>query len=137
MKAANLSLIESIGNYAYERIAVHPSLRLFGQDLSTEDLIQLTSDIQSESVVGKPVRPPTEFILEVKQVIPQKGWRQLTTLLEKWHTALETQGGENRLSVKDHEYLTIGILWQTLLITECQWRHDAIEKEFAAIGAMT
>ncbi len=137
MKAANLSLIENIGDYAYELITLHPSLRLFGKDLSTEALIQLTSVIQSEPVVGKPVRPPTEFIVEVKRVVPQEGWRKLTTLLEKWSTTLESQGDENRLTVKEHEYLTMGLLWQTLLITECQWRNDAIEKKFATIGEMT
>ena len=136
MKATNLSLIESIGDYAYQLITVHPSLRLFGQDLSTDDLIQLTSVIQSESVVGKPVRPPTEFISEVKRVIPQKTWRELTTLLEKWSNASELQS-ENRLSVKEHEYLTMGLLWQTLLITECKWRYDAIQEEIAAIGPVT
>ncbi len=133
MKAANLSLIESIGDYAYELIAVHPSLRLFGKDLSTEDLIQSTSVSQSEPAVGKPVRPPTEFILEVKRVVPQKAWRQLTTRLEKWSNASESQG-ESHLSVKEHEYLTMGLLWQTLLITECKGRHDAIQEQLAAIG---
>jgi len=111
---------------------VHPSLHFFGQDLSTEDLSQWTAVVQSESKGGKPVRPPTEFISEVKRVIPQKAWRKLTTLLEKWSNASEPQG-EDRLSVKEHEYPTMGILWQTLLITECKRRYEAIQKEMAAI----
>ncbi len=136
MKATNLSLIESIGDYAYQLIAVHPSLRLFGQDLSPEDLSQLAAVVQSESNTGRPVRPPTEFILEVKRVVPEKTWRKLTTLLEKWSNASELQS-ESRLSVQEHEYLTMGILWQTLLITECKWRHDAIQEQFTAIEAGT
>ena len=134
MKATNLSLIESIGDYAYQLITVHPSLRLFGQDLSTEDLSQLAAVVQSESNTGKPVRPPTGFISEVKRVVPEKTWRKLTTLLEKWSNA-SALPSESRLSVKEHEYLTIGILWQTLLITECKWRHDALQEQFTAIEA--
>ena len=89
MQATNLSLIESIGDHAYQLISVHPSLRLLGQDLSTEDLSQLTAVVQSESNTGRPVRPPTEFILEVKRVVPEKTWRKLTTLLEKWSNPSE------------------------------------------------
>ena len=136
MKAVDLSLIESIGEYACKLITVYPSLRFFGQDLSTDDLSQLTAVVQSESNAGKPVRPPTKFILEVKRVVPQKAWRQLTTRLEKWSNASESQG-ESQLSVKEHEYLTMGLLWQTLLITECKGRHDAIQKQLAAIGTGT
>ena len=54
MKATNLSLIESIGDYAYQLLKVHPSLRLLGQDLSTEDLSQLTAVVQSDSNTGRP-----------------------------------------------------------------------------------
>ena len=110
-----------------------PSLTCLGQDLSTEDLIQLTATVQYESDAGKPVRSPKEFILEAKRVIPQKIWRQLATLLEKWHSTSRSQG-ENRLSIKELEYLAMGLLWQTLLITECQCRHAEIQKEFASIG---
>ena len=46
--------------------------------------------------------------------------------------ALKSQG-ESQLSVKEHEYLTMGLLWQTLLITECKGRHDAIQEQLAAI----
>ncbi len=133
MRPADLSLIENFGEYAYRLITASPSLSCLGQDLSTEDLSQLTATVQHESYAGKPVRLPIEFILEVKRVVPQKVWRQLATLLEKWHSMSKSQG-ENRMSVKEHEYLTMSLLWQTLLITECQWRHAEIQKEFAAIG---
>jgi len=136
MQAADLSLVELIGDYAFQLVMVHPSLRVFGQDLSTEDLNQLTAVVHSESNAGKPVRPPTEFILEVKRVIPQKAWRTLTTLLEKWNNASNLQS-ESRLSMNEHEYLTMGLLWQTLLITECGWRHAEIQKGFADIRAAT
>ena len=49
MKTADLSLIETIGDYASKLIAAHPSLRFFGKDLSTEDLGELTSVLQTES----------------------------------------------------------------------------------------
>jgi len=63
MKTAELSLIESIGDYACQLIMVHPSLHFFGQDLSTEDLSQWTAVVQSESKGGKPVRPPNRVYL--------------------------------------------------------------------------
>ena len=129
---AELSLIETIGNYASKLITDQPSLRFFGLDLSTEDLGELTSLLQAESRAGKPVQPPNEFILEVRRVVPQKAWRQLTTLLEKWsHTAAPQS--DQRLSVEEHEVLTMDLLWQTLLITECHDRHETIQEEIASI----
>ena len=136
MKTVNSSLIENIGDYASKLIATHPSLRFFGQDLSTEDLGELTSVLQTESSVGKPVRPPKEFILEVKRVVPQKGWRQLTTLLEKWSQIADPQS-DHRLSIQEHEVLTMGLLWQTLLITECHGRHETIQEEIATARVVT
>ncbi len=129
----DLSLIENFGDYAYRLMTASPSLSCLGQDLSTEDLSQLTATVQYESNASKPVRPPTEFILEVKRVVPQQVWGQLAKLLEKWQSSSNSQG-ENRLSVREQEYLMMGLLWQTLLITECQYRHAEIQKEFAAIG---
>ncbi len=136
MKTVNSSLIENIGDYASKLIATHPSLRLFGQDFSTEDLGELTSVLQTESSAGKPVRPPKEFILEVKRVVPQKAWRQFTTLLEKWSHTPDPQS-DHRLSVEEHEVLTMGLLWQTLLITECHGRHETIQEEIAAARTVT
>lgn len=133
MNTANSSLLENIGNCACNLLSVHPSLLFFGKDLSTEDLVQWTSFVQSEPGVDKPVRPPTEFILEVKRVISQKAWRQLNTLLEKWEDRTKSQG-QNRLSVKEHEYLSMGLLWQTLLIAECKRRHDQIQQEIPAMS---
>jgi len=128
MNKVELSLLENVGDYACKLISAHPSLRSFAQDLSTEDLVQLTASGQSGPC--EPVRPPSEFILEVRRVVSQKAWRQLTVLLENWTNMTK---GENRLSVKEHEYPTMGILWQTLLITECKRRYEAIQKEMAAI----
>ncbi len=132
MKTVDLSLLENFGDCACNLIAAHPSLLSFSEDLSTEDLAQWTSLVQSEPGVGKPVRPPTHFVLEVKRVISQKAWRQLNTLLEKWEDRTKSQE-RNRCSVKEHEYLTMGLLWQTLLITECKRRHDEIRQEIAAV----
>jgi len=132
MHTAELSLLESIGDYACKLIEVHPSLRLIGQNLSIEDLGRLTSVVQNESNTGKPVRPPTRFVLEVKRVVAQKAWQQLTALLAKWRNTSQSQA-DLRLSVKENEYLTMGLLWQTLLITKCHERHDAIQEKFAAI----
>ncbi len=136
MKTVDLSLVETIGDYACKLIAAHPSLRFFGQDLSTEDLGELTSVLQAESSSGKPVRPPREFILEVRRVVPQKAWRQLTTLLEKWSHTPDPQS-DHRLSVEEHEVLTMGLLWQTLLITECHGRHETIQEEIATARTVT
>ena len=136
MKTADLPLIENIGDYASKLIAAHPSLRFFGQDLSTEDVGEVTSVLQTEASPGKPVRPPKEFILEVRRVVPQKAWRQLTTLLEKWSPTPDPQS-DHRLSVEEHEVLTMGLLWQTLLITECHGRHETIQKEIATAQTVT
>ena len=131
MKTVNSSLIEQIGDYACKLIVAHPSLCFFGQDLSTEDLGELTSILQIQSSAGRPVRPPNKFILEVKRVVPQKAWRQLTALLEKWSHKADPQG-DSRFTVEEHELLTMGLLWQTLLITECHGRHETIQKKIAA-----
>ncbi len=136
MKTGNSSLIERIGDNASELLAAHPSLLFFGQDLSTEDLGELTSVLQTETSAGKPVRPPKKFILEVKRVVPQKAWRQLTTLLEKWSHTADPQS-DHRLSVEEHEVLTMGLLWQTLLITECHGRLETIQEEIATARTVT
>ncbi len=136
MKTVNSSLIEHIGDCASKLIAAHPSLRFFGQGLSTEDLGELASVLQTESSAGKPVRPPKEFILEVKRVVPQKAWRQFTTLLEKWSHTPDPKG-DHRLSIEEHEVLTMGLLWQTLLITECHGRHETIQGELGTARVVT
>ena len=136
MKTADLSLIETIGDYASNLIADHPSLGFFGQELSTEDLGELTSVLQTESGAGKPVRPPNKFVLEVKRVVPQEAWRQFTILLEKWSPIAAPQS-DHRLSIEEHEVLTMGLLWQTLLITECHGRHDRIREEIATAHTVT
>ena len=84
MKNEDLALLENVGDYAFKLVATHPSLLFFGQDLSQEDLSQLTADVQAESHAGKPVCPPAEFISEVKRVVPQATWRRLTALLDEW-----------------------------------------------------
>ena len=132
MNTVNSSLLENIGDCACNLIAAHPSLLSFSEDLSTEDLVRLASIVQREPFAGNPVRPPTKFILEVKRVISQKAWRQFNTLLEKWEDRRKSQD-KNRWSVKEHEYLTMGLLWQTLLITECNRRHDEVRQEIAAV----
>ncbi len=132
MTPVNLSLLENIGDCACNLIASHPSLLSFSEELSTEDLGRLASIVQSEAAVGRPVRPPTHFVLEVKSAISQKAWRQLNTLLEKWEDRRKSQD-KDRLSVKEHEHLSMGLLWQTLLITECKRRHDEIRQEIAAV----
>ncbi len=129
-----LALLENIYDCASDLIQVYPSLRLFDRNLSTQDLVQWTSAIHSESSVGKPVSPPTEFISEVKRVVSHKEWTRLSILLEKWNE-LSAPGGESRLSTQEHEYLTMGVLWETLVITKCKGRYDEIQKEISAISA--
>ena len=128
-----LALLENIHDCASDLIQVYPSLRLFDRNLSTQDLVQWTSAIHSESSVGKPVSPPTEFISEVKRVVSHKEWTQLSRLLEKWNE-LSVPESESRLSTQEHEYLTMGVLWETLLITKCKGRYDEIQKEISAIS---
>ncbi len=127
-----LALRENIYDCVSNLIQVHSSLRLFDQNLSTQDLVQWTSAIHSESSVGKPVSPPTGFISEVRQVVSHRDWTQLSTLLEKWNE-LSAPESESRLNAQEHEYLTMGVLWETLLITRCKERYDEVQKEIFAI----
>jgi len=82
------------------------------------------------------VRPPNKFVLEVKRVVPQEAWRQFTALLEKWSHPADSPI-DHRLSIEEHEVLTIGLLWQTLLITECHGRHETIQEEIATARTVT
>jgi len=61
---------------------------------------------------------PREF---KKSVVPKKEWTQLYELLEKWNDGSEASS-HPRLSGNELECLTLGLLWETLLITECERR---------------
>ncbi len=121
MKKTAFTLLGNINEYSRNLIAVHPYLPRFAHNLSTQDLAQLTSFVHNDSSSGKPVRPPTEFILAVKQVVFKKEWMLLYELLEKWTNGSEVPS-HPRLSGNELEYLTLGLLWETLLITECERR---------------
>ncbi len=121
MKKTEFTLLGNINEYSRNLIAVHPYLPRFAHNLSTQDLAQLTSFVHNDSSSGKPVRPPTEFILAVKQVVFKKEWMLLYELLEKWTNGSEVPS-HPRLSGNELEYLTLGLLWETLLITECERR---------------
>jgi len=121
MKKTAFTLLGNINEYSRNLIAVHPYLPRFAHNLSTQDLAQLTSLVHNDSSSGKPVRPPTEFILAVKQVVFKKEWMLLYELLEKWTNGSEVPS-HPRLSGNELEYLTLGLLWETLLITECERR---------------
>ena len=127
-------MFENIYDCASNLIQVHPSLRLFDRNLSTQDLVQWTSVIHSESSVGKPVNPPTEFISEVRRVVSHKEWTQLSILMEKWND-FSAPESETRLNAEEHECLTMGVLWETLVITKCKGRYDEIQKGISAISA--
>jgi hypothetical protein len=135
LNSRHLDLLEDIGDYACRLLANFPSLLLFAEDLSTENLVQWTSIVQSEPCAGKPVRPPDKFLLEVKRVVSQKAWIKLNTLVEKWETTTKSEV-RKRLGVYEQEYLSMGLLWQTLLITECKRRNDQIQEEIAAVRAI-
>jgi hypothetical protein len=121
MKKTAFTLLGNINEYSRNLIAVHPYLPRFAHNLSTQDLAQLTSFVHNDSSSGKPVRPPTEFILAVKQVVFKKEWMLLYELLEKWTNGSEVPS-HPRLSGNELEYLTLGLLWETLLVTECERR---------------
>ena len=121
MKKTESTLLWNINEYSRNLIAVHPYLPRLAHNLSTQDLAQLTSFVHNDSSSGKPVRPPTEFMLAVKQVVSKKEWMLLYELLEKWTNGSEAPS-HPRLSGNELEYLTLGLLWETLLITECERR---------------
>ncbi len=125
-------MLDKICESAGHLIRVHPSLHLFAQELSVKDLARWTTRIHSESSAGKPVKPPIEFVSEVKRVVPHSSWSQLSVLLVKL-VHLSGAGREDPLSVYEQETLTIGILWETLVITECSWRSDEIQGKISTI----
>ena len=127
-----LSLLDKICESAGHLILVHPSLQLFAQELSVRDLARWTTRIHSESSAGKPVKPPIEFVSEVKRVVPHSAWTRLRVLLVK---LVHLSGGqsEDPLSAYEQESLTMGILWETMVITECSWRSDEIQGKISTI----
>lgn len=125
-------MLDKICESAGDLIRVHPSLYLFAQELSVRDLARWTTRIHSESSAGKPVKPPIEFVSEVKRVVPHSAWTQLTVLLAKL-VHLSGAESEDPLSAYEQESLTMGILWETLLITECSWRSDEIQGKISTI----
>jgi len=127
-----LSLLDKICESAGHLIRVHPSLHLFAQELSAKDLARWTTRIHSESSAGRPVKPPIEFVSEVKRVVPHSAWTQLTVLLAKL-VHLSGAESEDPLSVHEQESLTMGILWETLLVTEFSWRSDEIQEKISTI----
>jgi len=128
-----LSLLDKICEFAGHLIGVHPSLHLFAQELSVKDLARWTTRIHSESSAGKPVKPPIEFVSEVKRVVPHSAWTRLSLLLVK---LVHLSGAESKdpLSVHEREFLTMGILWETLLVTECSWRSDEIQGKISTLS---
>ncbi len=127
-----LSLLDKICECAGHLIRVHPSLHLFAQELSVRDLARWTTRIHSESSAGKPVKPPIEFVTEVKRVVPHSTWTRLSVLLVKL-VHLSGAEREDPLSVHEQESLTMGILWETLLVTEFSWRSDEIQGKISTI----
>ena len=130
-----LSLLDQICESAGHLIRDHPSLHPFAQELSARDLAGWTTRIHSESSAGKPVKPPIEFVLEVKRVVPHSAWIRLSVLLiELIH--LSRAEWEDPLSAYEKESLTMGILWETLLITECSWRSDEIQGKIPTLSTV-
>ena len=128
-----LTLLDKICESAGDLIQVHPSLYLFVQELSVRDLARWTTLIHSESSAGKPVKPPIEFVSQVKRVVPLSAWTQLRVLLVKL-VHLSGAESEDPLSAYEQESLTMGILWETLLITECSWRSDEIQGKISTLS---
>jgi len=109
------------GVYDYSRDLVKsPDVIRFVHNLSTQDLAELTSVVSSETSLGKPVNPPTEFISAVKRFASKREWVRLYRLLVKWNDESESE----KLSPDGLEYLMMGLLWETLLITECERRFN-------------
>ena len=121
MKKGEFTLLEQVNDYCGNLAEVHPSLLHFAHEQSELDLAQLTSHLHSETLSGRPVRPPSEFLLAVRQVVSQKEWTQLYGLLEKWNQ-WSCSAGETGLNGEELEILTLGLLWETSLMIECERR---------------
>ncbi len=121
MKKGEFTLLEQVNDYCGGLAEVHPSLLHFAGELSELDFAQLTSHLQSETRSGRPVRPPIEFFREVRRVVSQKEWTQLYGLLEMWNE-WSRSAGETGLNGEELEFLTMGLLWETSLMVECERR---------------
>ena len=127
-------MLDKICECAGHLIQVHPSLHLFTQELSVRDLARWTIRIHSESSVGKPVKPPMEFVSEVNRVVSHSGWTRLSLLLVQL-VQLSGREMEDPLSAHERESLTMGILWESLLITECSRRSNEIQGKIPTLSA--
>jgi len=121
MKKGEFTLLEQINDYCGTLAKVHPSLLHFSNELSELDFAQLAAHLQSETLSGRPVRPPIEFLLEVRRVVSPEEWTQLYGLLEIWNDWSRSEG-ESGLNGEELECLTMGLLWETSLMIECERR---------------
>jgi len=121
MKKGEFTLLEQVNDYCGNLAEVHPSLLHCAGELSELGFAQLTSHLQSETCSGRPVRPPVEFLLEVRRVVSRKEWRQLYGLLEMWNQWSHS-AGETGLNGEELEFLTMGLLWETSVMIECERR---------------
>jgi len=135
MKKEEFTLLENVNEYCSDLIALYSSRFRFARNLSTLHLAELTSVAHSECSSGKPVKPPTQFLSEVKRVVSRKEWAQLHRLLEKWNSWSESQG-KTLLRGNELEDLAMGLLWETLLITECKRLYDQIQKEISPMSTV-
>ena len=108
-------------------------MHLFAQELSVRDLARWTTRIHSESSAGQPVKPPMEFVSEVNRVVSHSEWTRLSLLLVQL-VQLSGREREDTLSAHERESLTMGILWESLLITECSWRSDEIQGKISTFS---
>ena len=119
--AVEAESIENLGTYFSRLIALNPSLLRFVRGLSTSDLVAMISLVHSQSNSGNPVCAPSEFVSEVEQVVSHKEWKQLQKMLQEWACAIESEV-DTLLSWHETAQLVMGLLWETLLISECERR---------------
>ena len=104
-------------------LARYPSLMQFVTGASDEDFIMVSASAQHNLTHGIPINPPTKFVRQARQLIPQDEWRNLQDFLRDWSSPYTTP--DNRpLESPALIYMALGLLWQTLLLNEWQSRME-------------
>ena len=101
----------------------YPSLMQSVTGVSDKDFTMASARAQYNLAHGIPINPPTRFVREARQLIPQDEWRNLQDFLRDWsslHMAPDNPPLESPALI----YMALGLLWQTLLLNEWQSRME-------------
>lgn len=122
-RTSDFSKIETVHRRLAALLEEHPNLASTTRRLSTETLTQYLLDAHSELVSGVPVHPPDEFVRDTWESISEQEWQTLMEELNEWKLSLEPPVN-GALSPEDLRLLAVGLLWETVLISEFAQRRE-------------